>query len=211
MNRALRAATLGVLLLSPPALAACSAGQVTQTATQDRDKVGPMAEANGILLRKVLLEYPDSGHYDRGDDAELQLAIVNNTPEADTLVDISGEGFDSAEIEPARTTADTASTGGGSAGIEVPPDQTVYVGSQGGPTITLTGLADEMTVGRQMEVVFRFENAGELTVFATVATPEEVVPRGEEFDFHHEGEDEGHNQDTEVAGGSGAEGGGGHG
>ena len=41
MNRALRAATMGVLLLGPLALSACSAGQVTQTATQDRDKAGP--------------------------------------------------------------------------------------------------------------------------------------------------------------------------
>ena len=40
MNRALRAATIGVLLLSPAALSACSAGQVTQTASQNRDKTG---------------------------------------------------------------------------------------------------------------------------------------------------------------------------
>src|SRR5688500_6382196 len=40
VNRALRAATMGVLLLPPVALSACSAGQVTQTATQERDKVG---------------------------------------------------------------------------------------------------------------------------------------------------------------------------
>ena len=216
MNRALRAATMGVLLLSPSALAACSAGQVTQTATQDRDKVGPMAEANGILLRKVLLEYPDSGSYDKGDDAELQMAIVNNAPEADRLVEVSGEGFDSAEIVPARSTAQgttaTSDTGGSSEGVEIPSDTTVYVGADDGPTITLTGLAEEMTVGRHMEVVFTFENAGELPVVLTVATPEEALPRGEEFDFHEEEAAEGDHQDTEVAGGgSGEDTEGGHG
>src|SRR3712207_9405987 len=44
VNRALRAATMGVLLLSPVALTACSAGQVPQTATQNRDKVGRSEE-----------------------------------------------------------------------------------------------------------------------------------------------------------------------
>ena len=51
MNRALRAATLGVLLLSSVALSACSAGQVTQTATQERDKTGSMAQVGDLTLR----------------------------------------------------------------------------------------------------------------------------------------------------------------
>jgi hypothetical protein len=44
VKRALRAAIVGVALFSPVALSACSAGQVTQTATQERDKVGAMAQ-----------------------------------------------------------------------------------------------------------------------------------------------------------------------
>ena len=51
MNRALRAATMGVLLLSPVALSACSAGQVTQTATQERDKTGAQAQVGDITVR----------------------------------------------------------------------------------------------------------------------------------------------------------------
>ena len=74
MNRALRAATMAALLLSPLALGACSAGQVTQTATQDRDKSGSQAEVANITLRSVMLEYPTSGQYDAGDDAELGRA-----------------------------------------------------------------------------------------------------------------------------------------
>jgi hypothetical protein len=53
VNRALRAATMGVLLLSPVALSACSAGQVTQTATQERDKVGAMGQVGDLTLRAV--------------------------------------------------------------------------------------------------------------------------------------------------------------
>ena len=94
MNRALRAATMGVLLLSPVALTACSAGQVPQTATQNRDKVGPEAAVGDITLRAIQLAYPQDGLYTAGDDAELEMAIVNSDTEADTLVGIEGPAFD---------------------------------------------------------------------------------------------------------------------
>ena len=94
MNRALRAATMGVLLLSPVALTACSAGQVAQTATQNRDKVGPEAAVGDITLRQITLAHPSDGRYERGESAELQMAIVNGDTESDTLVGIEGEAFD---------------------------------------------------------------------------------------------------------------------
>ena len=85
MNRALRAATMGALLLSPVALSACSAGQVPQTATQNRDKVGPEAAVGDLVMRQITLAYPQDGLYAPGDDAELRMAIVNSDTEADTL------------------------------------------------------------------------------------------------------------------------------
>jgi copper(I)-binding protein len=94
VNRALRAATMGVLLFSPVALTACSAGQVTQTATQNRDKVGPEAAVGDITLREIQLAYPQDGLYTAGEDAELSMAIVNSGTEADTLVGIEGTAFD---------------------------------------------------------------------------------------------------------------------
>src|SRR5215204_5351143 len=93
VNRALGAATMGVALLSPVALSACSAGQVTQTATQERDKVGAMAKVGDITLRQIEIAYPRGGRYDAGDDADLTLAIVNTGEEPDTLVSVDGEGF----------------------------------------------------------------------------------------------------------------------
>ncbi len=93
MNRALRAALMGALVISPVTLGACSAGQVSQTATQDRDKVGPMAQVEDILLRQVTLAYPEGGAYEEGDDAVLVMTIVNESNEADTLTSIEGEGF----------------------------------------------------------------------------------------------------------------------
>jgi copper(I)-binding protein len=114
VNRALRAATMGVLLLSPVALSACSAGQVTQTATQERDKTGAQAQVGDITLREGQLVSPRGGSYDSGDDAELQLAIVNGGTEDDTLVSVDGKGFSSAEISSSGSSSSANSRSGSS-------------------------------------------------------------------------------------------------
>jgi copper(I)-binding protein len=193
VNRALRAAIVGVALFSPVALSACSAGQVTQTATQERDKVGAMTQVGDITLRQVNLAYPRSGSYDAGDDVELTMAIVNTGDETDTLVSVEGEGFGDAEISGTATgTAASASDE-----IELPPDATVFVGADD-VTITLTDLAESVTVGQHLSLVLTFENAGEVTVLATVATPAEALEREEGFDFHHS-EEEGAQGAEDVA------------
>jgi copper(I)-binding protein len=184
VNRALRAATMGVLLLSPVALTACSAGQVTQTATQERDKTGAQAQVGDITLRSAQLENPRGGSYEDGDDAELRIAIVNGGEEDDTLVGIEGEGFGDAEIRTSGTSG--ASTGGGSGDeIEIPADTTVFVGEDGA-TVTLTDLEESLTTGQYLGLTLTFENAGEIDVKVTVANPEEAEERGEAFDFHQE-------------------------
>jgi copper(I)-binding protein len=229
VNRALGAATAGVLLLSPLALSACSAGQVTQTATQERDKVGAMAQVGDITVRKAELASPRAGSYEAGDDAELTLAIVNSGPEADTLVEVDGEGFGGVEIQSAGTAATgtdsgsstttggttTTGTGTGIAGsdqIEIPTDTTVFVDGDE-TSITLTDLDEPLTVGQYLELTLTFENAGEVALEVSVANPEDEQERGEAFDFHQEegGQEEG-NEDTareresagESAGDSGA-------
>jgi copper(I)-binding protein len=192
VTRALRAALVGVALFSPVALSGCSAGQVTQTATQERDKVGAAAEAGAIILRQVKIAYPPGGRYDAGDDAELTLAVVNTGEETERLVSVDGEGFSSAEITGTTAEVDDAGTtvGGttvatGSDEIEIAPGTTVFVGS-GDLTITLTDLDEDLTAAEFLPVVFTFENAGEVTVPATVANPSRAQERGEGFDFHEE-------------------------
>jgi copper(I)-binding protein len=181
VNRALRAATMGVLLLSPAALSACSAGQVTQTATQDRDKVGASARLDGITLRAVTLEHPGGGTYDAGDDAAVRMAIVNTGSESDTLVSVEGEGFAEAEITGARP--EDGGSGGRPSEIEIPAGQTVYVGEDD-LEVTLNDLDEELGTGQRVELVLTFENAGEVTVTAPVANPKDEEARGEVFDFH---------------------------
>jgi copper(I)-binding protein len=197
VNRALRAATVGVLLLSPVALSACSAGQVTQTATQNRDKTGAMAQVRDLTVRAVELEYPRGGVYEPGDDAELRLVVVNGGEAADTLVDVEGDGFSGVEIQGPEAPAGaspaagpTTANGSGSTGpaeIVIPPRSTVFVDGTNA-TITLTDLAESLTVGQYLELTFTFENAGTLTLPVTVANADKAERRGEAFDFHQEEE-----------------------
>ena len=105
MNRALRAAAMGMLLCSTVALSACSAGQVNQTASQLRDKTGPQAAVGDLLLREVELAYPANGGYAAGDDAELRAAIVNTGDQPDTLLGVTGPDFGSVRV----TGSDTGS------------------------------------------------------------------------------------------------------
>jgi copper(I)-binding protein len=187
VNRALRAATIGVLLLSPAALSACSAGQVTQTATQERDKTGAQGQVGDLSIRQAELLSPRGGSYEAGDDADLQVAIVNGGSEADTLVGVEGDGFSSAEIQSSSsgTATSSASRGGGSDEVEIPAASSVFVGEDD-VTVTLTDLDEDLSTGQYLEVTFVFEKAGEITLPLTVANPEESETRGETFDFHQE-------------------------
>ncbi len=179
MNRPLRAATLGVLLLGPLALSACSAGQVTQTASQNRDKVGAMTEVGDLTLRAVEFAHPRGGIYEDGDDADLTMVIANSGQEDDALVGVEGEGFGDVEF-------DTGSGGDGSE-LEIPADEIVYVDADD-LGVTLTDLDDSLTAGQSLELTFVFENAGEVTLPVPVSTPDEALEREEGFDFHHEEE-----------------------
>ena len=116
MNRALRAATVGALLLSPLALSACSAGQVTQTATQERDKAGPLAQVGDITVRAAKLTYPSDGAYEKGDDAELRLVIVNSGQDPDALIGVEGPGFGGAQIQAAPPSSSPTTGAGPGAG-----------------------------------------------------------------------------------------------
>lgn len=200
MNRALRAATMGALLLSPIALSACGAGQVNQTAEQERDRVGGMNEAGNITLRAVTVEAPSGPSFQPGDDVELFGAIVNTGDEVDTLVSISGEGFEDARVLGSSTGVSQPSGTGGGLEIEIPREDTVFLGDDGA-AVLLEDLTDGLTPGQSLELTLTFEQAGEVPVRALVETPDERDDR-EEFDFHHE--EEGESDEREAAAGAGA-------
>jgi hypothetical protein len=196
VNRALRAAALGMLLFSTAALTACSAGQVNQTSSQERDKVGAQGEIGNILLREVQLAYPSSGSYVPGQDAELQAAIVNSGEAADTLISITGADFTSYRItgSPTGTVAPTPTNNTGQSNglgtpvtagrttVTFPADNSVVLGSTG-PTVTLVGLDRALSPADTVPLTFTFQSAGSVTVDALVATPQSATPRSDAFPF----------------------------
>jgi copper(I)-binding protein len=188
---------MSALLLSPVALTACSAGQVAQTAQQNRDKVGAQVNVGNLYLREVQLPYPVGGVYASGQDARLLAGIVSTSAADDTLTSITGTDFDSVQVvDPTATAA--AATGAAAAGarlnIAVPAQGTVFLGNGTGPAVTLVGLSRKLTVGDYVKVTFTFEQAGKVTIPVPVAPSAREVPRGNAYDFQQ-------NQNREQKGG----------
>lgn len=65
----------------------CSAGQVAQTAEMPPAVNGNSGQTGHIMLRNVLVAFPENGEpYKSGDDAPLLLSIVNTGTEDEELV-----------------------------------------------------------------------------------------------------------------------------
>jgi hypothetical protein len=198
VNRALRAATVGVLLFSPLVITACSAGQVNQTSSQLRDKVGATVHVGDLTLRGVQLAYPTDGSYAPGDDAELQMSIVNSGTEDDALTGIDGTGF--AEVRVTGSASGTVTASGTTAATTTPPAQattssgaralditipaggSVFLGDNA-PTVTLESLGQGLTPAQTMDLTFTFEKAGNVTIPVPVAAPASNVPQTSTFNF----------------------------
>ncbi len=201
MNRALRAATVGVLLLAPITLSACGSGQVNQTTTQVRDKTGPAAQVGDLSLRQVELAYPVGGKYQQGDDAQLQMSIANSGSEDDALVGIRGDGFSGimvtgsgtptatssgASSSATPTTAEpTDSSGNRALDIPIPAGQSVFLG-ENSPTVTLANLSHALTPAQDLKLTFTFRKAGDVTLNVTVSGPTEAGTRTSSYDFSQE-------------------------
>ena len=190
VNRAPRAAVLGVLLLSPVALAACSAGQVSQTATQEQN-LGNSADVGDLNLRGLQLPYPTGGVYAAGSDARLVGAVLSTSPSDDTLVSIEGDSFESVEVvDPEAVEPVAGAAAPTTLDLTVPANGGLFLSNGRGPAVTLVGLSEEVGAGQYVEVTFTFEEAGEVTVEVPVGIATRDLPRGEPFDFHPEEEQE---------------------
>ena len=114
-----------------------------------------------VKVLAVQLDHPSDGVYEQGEDADLHLAISNTGTEPDVLIDVTGPDF-----------ADARTSGAGdgdSVAIQVPPNDNVYVGADGGPTLTLADLDRSLRSSQSIPVTFTFQRAGEVTVDAMVA------------------------------------------
>lgn len=124
-----------------------------------------------ITVLDVELAYPLDHVYEPGEDAPLYLAISNTGEQPDTLVEVTGPDFASAVD---GTPADGLS-------IDVPANDSVYVGAEDEPTLTLVDVARELRSSESVEVTFRFDSAGEVTVQAVVAAEGQRRDPGVDF------------------------------
>ena len=112
---------------------------------------------SGIKVLDVELEYPLDGRYEPGEDARLYLAVSNIGEDPDALVAVTGQDFAGVRVD------------GADLPLAVPEKDTLYIGAEGEPMITLTDLQRALRSSQSIHVTLRFENAGPVTVEAVVA------------------------------------------
>jgi copper(I)-binding protein len=113
--------------------------------------------SDDVTVQDVELAYPEDGVWSAGEDAPLYAAITNTGSDPVRLVDVSGPAFADVEVS------------GGALPLEVPAEDSLYLGAEGAPALTLTDLDRELRSSQSLEVTFTFADAGEVTVEAVVA------------------------------------------
>jgi copper(I)-binding protein len=88
----------------------CAAGQLAQTAYQESTVGGSNGQAGPIALRNITVAYPDGGRYHKGDSGRLEFFVVNESDQADRLVDIRTDAAERVTFSgPSTSGSDTAS------------------------------------------------------------------------------------------------------
>lgn len=142
-RRAVRSAAVVLLLLSPVVLGGCSAGQVTQTATQARDTTGGAGQVEDISVHAVQLVRPPGGVHEVGDQVEVTMAIVNSGRVDDRLIDVTGPEFTAATLSESPTAAGTLPGTG-----HPEPDPAASMALSGQPPAVETAAVDVLVPAR---------------------------------------------------------------
>jgi copper(I)-binding protein len=157
-------------LIGAVALAGCSAGQLSQTASQESAVDGTQAAVKNVALRNVRIEAQlNKDFLAPGTTVDLVLVAVNQSPDAaDKLVGISSD------IGKVTVTGNAT----------LPPGGTLFVGTPGGPkakaadveaaeTVKATVALDKpITNGPNYNFTFDFEKAGRVSLPVPVSAPE---------------------------------------
>lgn len=172
-------AAAGALALAA-ALGGCGTGQVAQTAEQVSTSGGAVGQSGSILVRDAQFTYdgpvPGDAVYQPGDDAVMQVTIVNEGRDADTLTAVRSPVATSGQIVgEARVPGDQTLT----AGYDQPIAQ-VTLPYANAVDISLLGITEPIRAGMTYPVVFTFERAGEVRVEVPVENPEMLPPRARE-------------------------------
>lgn len=157
LHRRLRPlATLAVapLLL---AVAGCGATLDAQTYATRTAVDATNASVGDIAVRNLRIEPPAGGiTLDEGSDARVSLVIVNQGPDADTLLSVSSPEADEVVLLDAGRPAE----------IEVP----AFGSTEGQASFILRGLTSSLLAGEYVTMTLRFERAGDIETLVPVAT-----------------------------------------
>ena len=174
-TRALPAALAACGLAAGVALSGCSAGQVSQMATQEPAVNGTSSTVGPIALRNVHLRAAQSTDYVQpGRNVDLLFAAINGSPDtSDKLVSIKSD------VGTVTLSGDTS----------VPANGVLVVGEPDGQIAPLesaekaeaaeasVSLSKPITNGLTYNFTFDFEKAGETTVTVPISAGE--APRRE--------------------------------
>jgi hypothetical protein len=175
-------------LAAAVALSGCSAGQISQTATQEPAVNGTSANIGEISLRNIHLRAVQSTDYVQpGREVELIFVAANNSPDAnDKLVSITSD------VGTVTLTGDATVPAGGVLLVGVPDGQTTPLESvEAADTVEATvRLTKPITNGITYDFTFDFERGGQGAVPVPISAGE--APRRVEEPLKPAGDTGGH-------------------
>jgi copper(I)-binding protein len=173
------------------ALAGCGAGQIAQTSSQVASVGGAQANVGAISIRDAAFEFEESANasiYTRGEDAPLQMSIINSAGTEDRLVSASSPVASSVRIsgedvlaagqtlivegapaaEPAPSSGSATPTPAATPTPTAAPTAAAAAPGEGAQ-IVLVGVNQEIRPGLTYPVTLTFEKAGAVTFQVPVA------------------------------------------
>ncbi|MFZ0904478.1 MAG: hypothetical protein WAN71_11570 [Mycobacterium sp.] len=171
-RRATRVAALAASgLIGAVALAGCSAGQLSQTASQESAVDGNKAVIKNLALRNVRIQAQQNTDFLRpGTTVDLVLVVINESPDvADKLVGIS------TDIGKVTVTGNPTVPAGGTLFVGTPSGQNrkAVEAVEAAESVKATVALDkQITNGPNYNFTFDFEKAGSVSLAVPISAPE---------------------------------------
>ena len=160
-------AIIGLVALMATVLTGCSAGQISQTATQEPAVNGNRVTFNNVALRDIRIQAAQTGDFlQPGRTVELVLVAVNQSPDiTDRLVSISSD------IGTVTLSGDARLPAGGMLFIGAPEGQRVAPGplASNNAAKATVSLTKPITNGLTYNFTFNFEKAGQASVMVPIS------------------------------------------
>jgi copper(I)-binding protein len=165
------AALAASCLIGAVALAGCSAGQLSQTASQESAVDGNHAVVKNVALRNVRIQAQQNTDFLRpGSKVDLVLVVINQSPDtADKLVRVS------TDIGKVTVTGDPTLPAGGTLFVGSPTGQdrkALDAVEPAGNAKATVALNKPITNGPNYNFTFDFEKAGSVSLPVPISAPD---------------------------------------